>query len=64
MESFRKTNKTIETQVKKYIKAIENHGKQLVESNALINKNDYGTENALLQKEEEIYDKLFAERKN
>ena len=43
--SFEKQIKTIEDQVRKQIKAIEKHGKQLVEFNALIKKrsNEYVT---------------------
>ena len=56
--------KTIEDQSKKQIKSTEYHGKQLVESNTLINKHDYDAENKLLLKAKEIYDKIVAERKN
>ena len=35
---LRKQTKAIEDQVEKQIKAIEEHGKQLVESNALVKK--------------------------
>ena len=36
----------------------------MVESNTLINKNDYDTENKLPLKAKEIYDKIVAERRN
>ena len=43
--------KTIEEQGEKQIKALEKHGKQLFESNKLVKRNDYDTENKLLLKE-------------
>ena len=63
-KALEKQTKTIQDQGKKQIKAIQDHGKQLDESNALINKNDSDTENELLLKAKEIYDKIVAERKN
>ena len=36
----------------------------MVGSNAFVKRNDYDTENNLLLKEKEIYDKTVAERKN
>ena len=45
-------------------KLLEEHGKQLVESNAIVKRNDYDTENKLLLKETKIYGKIATERKN
>ena len=39
-----KKTKTIEDQVKEQTKSIEEHGKQVAESNTLIEKYDYDTE--------------------
>ena len=43
-KALEKQTKLIENQGEKQIKAIKEHGKQLVESNALV-KNDYDNEN-------------------
>ena len=42
---------------------LEDHGQQFDESNALVKRSDYDTENKFFLKEKEIYDKIFAERK-
>ena len=62
--------KQLKIKEKKQIKAIEEHGKQLVESNTSV-KNDYDRENdydskkiQLPFKEKEIFDKLIDERTN
>ena len=36
----------------------------MVESNAFVKKNDYGTKNKLLLNKKEFYDKFFDERNN
>ena len=48
------------------MKGTDDNGKQLLESNGLLNllKNGYDTESKLLLKEKEIYDKIVAERNN
>ena len=48
------------------MKGTDDNGKQLLESNGLINlpKNGYDTESKLLLKEKEIYDKIVAKRNN
>ena len=56
--------KAIADQGEKQIKVLEEHGKQLAESNALVKRHDYDTENKLLLKEKEIYDEIAVERKN
>ena len=61
---MKKHIKTIEYQGEKQIKAFEEHGKQLVESNALVKRNDYDTMDKLLLKENKIYVKTDAERKD
>ena len=43
-KAFEKQIKTIANQVKKQIKAIQEDGKQLLESNSIIKKYDYDTE--------------------
>ena len=43
---------------------LEEHRKQLAESNTLVKRNDYDIENKLILKEKEIYEKIVAERKN
>ena len=55
-KALEKQTKAIEDREEKQIKAIEEHGKQLLESNALVKKNDYDSENKykLLLKEKEI----------
>ena len=53
-KSFRKTNKNDSGSRKKQIKAIDDHGKEMVESNALVLKNNYDAENKLLLKEKEV----------
>ena len=63
-KAFEKQIKTIEYQGEKQIKALEEHGKQLVEANALVKRNDYDTVDKLLLKQNKIYVKSAAERKN
>ena len=62
-KAFQKQIKAIEEQGEKQIRVLEEHGKQFSESNALVKRNDYDTENKLLFEEKEIYDKIAAERK-
>ena len=54
----------IEGQRKKQIKAIEEHGKQLVKSNAIISGNDFNIDrdNVSLEKQKEIFHELLKER--
>ena len=56
--------KQIESQGKKQIKAIEEHGKQPVESNTFIKKFDYDTArySPTLSKQKEVFNKLIDER--
>ena len=56
--------KQIESQSKKQIKVIEEHGKQPVESNAFIKKFDYDTARVspTLSKQKEVFNKLIDER--
>ena len=49
---------------KSQVKSIADHKKKLVESNAFIKKNDYGTKNKLFLNKKEFYDKFFDERNN
>ena len=63
-KGFAKQINTNKDQGGKQIKALKEHGKQLVESNALIKRNCYDTENKLPLKEEEIYDRIVTENKN
>ena len=54
----------IEGQRKKQIKAIEEHGKQLVKSNAIISGNDFNIDrdNVSLEKQKEVFNELLKER--
>ena len=56
--------KQIESQGKKQIKAIEEHGKQPVESNTFIKKFDYNTArySPTLSKQKEVFNKFIDER--
>ena len=56
--------KQIESQGKKQIKAIEEHGKQPVESNTFIKKFDYDTArySPTLSKQKEVFNKFIDER--
>ena len=54
-ESFRKTSKKVENQVKNQIKAIEDHGKQLVESNERIKKDFKIDRDSILHEEQKKY---------
>ena len=54
----------IKDQGKKQIKVIDDHGKQMVEFDALVKKTDYDIGNTLLLKGKEIYNKIFAEGNN
>ena len=61
--AFQKQIKTFEKQEKKQLKAIEEHGKQLVESNALKRSNYDSEKNSLsLLKQKEIFNKIINER--
>ena len=65
-KAFEKQIKTIENQVEKQIKRIEEHRKQLVKSNAFLEKKsipfDKKEASILLDKQKEIFYKLVAER--
>ena len=63
-KALEKQTKTIDDQGRKQIKPIEEDGKQLVESNALVEKNDCNTEKKLLLNEKELYKKIVAEKNN
>ena len=54
----------IEGQRQKQIKAIEEHGKQLVKSNAIISGNNFNIDrdNISLEKQKEIFHELLKER--
>ena len=63
-KAFEKQTKTIEDQGNKQVESIKEHGKQLAESNALINKYDYDAkkDSTLIIKQKEIFNKLINER--
>ena len=60
-KAFDKQIKTIENQDEKQIKAIEEPGKQLVESNVIIKKHDYDTEkdSSSISRQKEIFNNLI-----
>ena len=64
VKAFEKQIKTIENQGENQIKAIEEHRKQLAESNALIKKYDFDTEKhrPTLLKQKETFNKLIDDR--
>ena len=49
----------VEIQGGKQIKAFEEHGKQLVDSNALFKKYDFEKDDPSFLKQKEIFDKVF-----
>ena len=61
-KALEKQTKTIENQGEKQIKELEEHGKQLIESNELI-KNDFNIDRdgVPLKEQKEIFNKLLAE---
>ena len=63
-EAFEKQIRTIEDQGQKQISEIEEHEKQLAESNSLIKKYDYDTEkdSPTLLKQKEIFNKVIDKR--
>ena len=63
-KSFWKANEKIESQGEKQIKTIEQHGKEIVECNALIKKYDYNTEkdNLTILTQKEVLNKLISKK--